>query len=51
MGSYITYERLAIEMLLASGHHLVAKDFRMDRFQADVITKNDDVLLVVEIKY
>jgi Holliday junction resolvase-like predicted endonuclease len=51
MESYKTYERMATEMLLASGHHLVAKDFRMGRFQADVITKKDGVLFVVEVKY
>ena len=51
MASYKTYERLATEILLASGHDLVAKDFRMGRFQADVITKKDGVLHVVEVKY
>jgi len=42
---------MATEMLLASGHHLVAKDYRMGRYQADVITKKDGVLFVVEVKY
>ncbi len=51
MASYKTYERLATEMLLARGHHLVAKDYRMGRYQADVITKKDGVLFVVEVKY
>lgn len=51
MASYKTYERLATEILLARGHHLVAKDFRMGRFQADVITKKGGVLFVIEVKY
>jgi len=51
MVSYKTYERLATEILLANGHHLVAKDFRMGRYQADVITKKDGVLCVAEVKY
>ncbi len=51
MASYKTYERMATEMLLESGHHLVAKDFRVGRYQADVITKKDGVLFVVEVKY
>ena len=51
MVSYKTYKGLVTEMLLVSGHHLVTKDFRIGRFQADVIIKKDGVLFVVEVKY
>jgi Holliday junction resolvase-like predicted endonuclease len=51
MKTFEHYEKKAGELLISRGHTLLFTDFRMGRFQADLVTEFEDILFVVEVKY
>ncbi len=43
-------EKLAIQYLESKGYQITAKNYRHSRFEIDLITKKDDLLVFIEVK-
>ena len=43
-------EQLAVDFLLENGYEIVARNYRFDKAEVDVIAKQKDILAIVEVK-
>ena len=43
-------EQLAVDFLLESGYEIVARNYRFDKAEVDIIAKHKDLLAIIEVK-
>lgn len=43
-------EQLAVDLLLEKGYDVLARNYRFDKAEVDIIARMDDILVAVEVK-
>ena len=43
-------EQLAVDFILEKGYEIVARNYRFDRAEVDIIAKQNDILAIIEVK-
>jgi len=43
-------EQLAVDYLLSKGYEVVERNYRFEKAEVDIIAKNDNTLVIVEVK-